>query len=245
MNARNNNNINNNSNSKKRRSAIELRIHWDFLPPGDAHNRCDAAAAHWKRPQKQLIRNYCVLKTIGHLAFACSSMKNCYLIEAECWKFSDALECLIEESWMQKSFHFDYGVPFEDWKHCGHQGKCKSCKHKCCKNGPRKLPCVKITVEDRNHKYVLLLYFALSWISSHSVSVSEHVLWLDEPKSNDEQDSLDEDEFWSSPSRRRYHQVTGARISQLSQLDKNIYDYDAVSDDDEVDVGYDDDYFEF
>jgi hypothetical protein len=206
-----NNNINNNNNNSSNMEVEPfLRIHWDYLPPGDAHNRCDGAAAHWKRPQKKLIRDFAVLTTVGHLAFACASLKNCYLIEAECTKFPDPLACLIDEPWMQESFHFDYGVPFTDTRYCAHQNKLK---YACCKKTPKLLPCVTVLVADREH------------------NLSQHVLWLDEEqKHDDELDSLDETEFWSSPSRRRYHSITGPRVSQLSAASRNIYEYENKDD---------------
>jgi hypothetical protein len=139
-----------------------MRVHWDFLPPGDAHNRCDAAAAHWKRPQKKLIRDFAVLTTVGHLAFACTTLKNCYLIEAECTKFPDPLECLNDEPWMREAFHFDYGVPFTDTKYCAHENKLK---YQCCKKAPKLLPCVSIMVADREHTYVFLIYVIVYYFS--------------------------------------------------------------------------------
>lgn len=152
-NSRNSNNNNNNNNSARKKMSNKqpkLRLHWDFLPPGDAHNRCDGAAAHWKRPQKQLVRDFAVLTTIGHLAFACTRLKNCYLIEAECHKFPDPLETVIEEPWMREAFHFEYGVPATAVKYCGHQNKMK---YACCKKAPKLLPFVTITIEDREHVY--------------------------------------------------------------------------------------------
>jgi hypothetical protein len=146
----------NNNNNNNMQVEPNLRIHWDFLPPGDAHNRCDAAAAHWKRPQKKLIRDFSVLTTVGHLAFACASLKNCYLIEAECAKFPDALECLVDEPWMREAFHFDYGVPFTDTKYCGHQNKAN---YQCCKQKPKVLPCVAILIADREHECVHLINY--------------------------------------------------------------------------------------
>jgi hypothetical protein len=150
----NNNNNNNNSNIANVDPATKFRIHWDFLPPGDAHNRCDAAAAHWKKPQKTAIRNFCVLTTVGHLAFACSELKNCYMIEADCQEFPDPLACLIEEPWMQNAFHFEYGVPGEEVKKCKCHCRDKSnCLHACCKKESR-LPYVDITIQDREKMYV-------------------------------------------------------------------------------------------
>lgn len=137
------------------KKAQSFKLHWDFLPPGDAHNRCDAAAAHWKRPQKKLICDFCVLTTVGHLAFACSELKNCYIIEAECEHFPDPLECVIEESWMREAFHFEYGVPGKELKECHHACKNKkSCLHNCCKNA-KLLPNVWITISDRAGKYAI------------------------------------------------------------------------------------------
>lgn len=133
-----------------------LRIHWDFLPPGDAHNRCDGAAAHWKSPQKKLIRDFAVLTTVGHLAFACTSLKNCYLIEADCAQFPDPLECVVEEPWMREAFHFDYGVPITDTKYCAHGNKRN---YPCCKKTPLLLPCVTIMITDRGYQYVFSFFF--------------------------------------------------------------------------------------
>jgi hypothetical protein len=131
-----------------------LRLHWDFLPPGDAHNRCDAAAANWKRPQKKLVKEFAVLTSVGHLAFACSEMKNSYLIEAAYADFPDPLECLIDEPWMREAFHFEYGEPGELPKTCKHQCQNKqSCTHACCKKNVQ-MPCVWITIQDRAGRYI-------------------------------------------------------------------------------------------
>lgn len=150
---------NNNNNNRRALPPKECRIHWDFLPPGDAHNRCDAAAANWKRPQKKLIRDFCVLTTVGHLAFACANLRNCYMIEAEYKQFPDPLDCVNEEPWMRNAFHFDYGVPFKDVKTCDCRCKKKlSCRHQCCKKSDL-LPCVNITIQDRDGVYVDSLRF--------------------------------------------------------------------------------------
>jgi hypothetical protein len=230
---------NNNNNNIPEPSA--LRIHWDFLPPGDAHNRCDAAAAHWKKPQKTAIRDFCVLTTVGHLAFACSEMKNCYMIEAECHEFPDPLECLIEEPWIQTAFHFSYGVPEEEVKRC----KCRcldktNCLHPCCKKETRR-SCVKITIQDRDKQYVtflsvfsfcfffilfLFLFFFFFACESRS-RTAEHTLWLDnDVPARGELAPLQEDAFWGSPTRTRYHAICGPRVSALNAEDQRIYDYD-------------------
>lgn len=153
-----------NSNSSRKSIHPSPTIVWDFLPPGDAHNRCDAAAAHWKRPMKKLVRDFTVLTSVGHLAFACCEMRNSYLIEAEYTQFPDPLDCLIEEPWMRDAFRFEYGTPYEDFKYCKHitEGKCKltkskskkpQCNHQCCNKNPIELPCVDVTIQDRDLKY--------------------------------------------------------------------------------------------
>lgn len=238
----NGNNSNGNNNNSPNIRQLELRIHWDFLPPGDAHNRCDGAAAHWKQPQKKLVRDFAVLTTVGHLAFACARLKNCYLIEAECDNFPDPLECVIEEPWMREAFHFDYGVPETAMKQCGHQNKKN---YACCKKTPKLLPCVMITIEDREHVYKFFTIFFSYVFTTLFIGdrATDHTLWLDEEqKRDDELDSLVENEFWDSPSRRRYHSVQGPRISQLSRECTKIYDYE--NNDDEYDEEYyiDDDY---
>ncbi len=157
--ANNSKSSNNNSNTQKKKAnaaSTSPTIVWDFLPPGDAHNRCDAAAAHWKRPQKKFVRDFCVLTSVGHLAFACAEMRNCYMIEAVCSDFPDPLDCLIDETWMRDAFHFEYGTPREDYKHCKHisNGKCgNGCMHACCNKVAPLLPCVDITIRDRDGKY--------------------------------------------------------------------------------------------
>jgi hypothetical protein len=233
-----------NNNNSNLRVEPHLRIHWDYLPPGDAHNRCDGAAAHWKRPQKKLIRDFAVLTTVGHLAFACASLKNCYLIEAECAFFPDPLEVLIEEPWMREAFHFDYGVPFADTKYCAHQNKLN---YACCKKEPKHLPCVTILTANRDYQYIpyLLTFFShsilISIIFILMIRLSQHILWLDEEqKRDDELDSLEENDFWDSPSRRRYYSISGPRISQLSAESRKIYEYEN-NDDDFVDSGDDED----
>lgn len=67
------------------------------------------------------------------------------------------------------------------------------------------------------------------------ISSSEHTLWLDEEqKHDDELDSLEENDFWDSPSRRKYHGINGPRISQLSQESTKIYNFE--NNDDEYDL---------
>lgn len=102
------------------------------------------------------MRDYCVLTSVGHLAFACAEMRNCYMIEADWPGLPDPLDCLIEETWMRDAFHFEYGTPREDYKYCKHvtSGTCKGrCNHACCNKVAPLLPCVDITIEDRDQAY--------------------------------------------------------------------------------------------
>jgi len=71
---------------------LNLAITWDFLAPNEAHNRADGAAAHWKAPQKKLIKNFSVLSDIGHLAFACSKLETVHMIAAD-WNRFFGFEC--------------------------------------------------------------------------------------------------------------------------------------------------------
>lgn len=141
---------------------------------------------------------------------------------------------------MREAFHFDYGVPFTDLKYCAHQNKMKFA---CCKKEPKLLPCVNILTADREHTYdsYYLFYcnFPSLWLCLSNfccllIRLSQHTLWLDEEqKHDDELDSLEENAFWDSPSRRRYHAITGPRLSQLSAASQKIYEYE--NDDDEID----------
>lgn len=80
------------------------------------------------------------------------------------------------------------------------------------------------------------------------IRLSQHTLWLDEEQKPDaELDSLDENVFWDSPSRRRYHAITGPRVSQLSAGSRKIYDYEMDNDDFEEgsdDLGSGDDFID-
>ena len=57
------------------------------------------------------------------------------------------------------------------------------------------------------------------------------MLWLDNDiPSPGELQPLQEDAFWASPTRARYHAINGPRISSLNTDDQVIYDYDVESD---------------
>ena len=71
-------------------------------------------------------------------------------------------------------------------------------------------------------------------------------MWLDtEVRARADLDSLDEDSFWDSENRRRYHAVSGARISQLNADDEEIYDYEDQSAIDNADNYNDGDFIDF
>ena len=64
-------------------------------------------------------------------------------------------------------------------------------------------------------------------------------MWLDESvsrKQTVELESLEEDEFWNSASRRKYHTISGARVSRINKDDEEIYTYDLEID--EEDAGF-------
>lgn len=78
------------------------------------------------------------------------------------------------------------------------------------------------------------------------VRSSDHKLWLKaDARADNELDSLDEDPFWDTPTRRRYHAVSGARVSTLNAEDEDIYDYDANAEEEEELAGSEDDYIDF
>ena len=58
-------------------------------------------------------------------------------------------------------------------------------------------------------------------------------------------DSLDEDEFWSSPTRRDYHSISCARVSKLNKDNEEIYCYDGKESSGELDIQSEDDYIDF
>lgn len=70
------------------------------------------------------------------------------------------------------------------------------------------------------------------FVASNSFDRSfEHRLWLDSLVPDpSELAPLDECSFWGSPTRKRYHAITGPRVSALNANDANIYDYDDHSD---------------
>lgn len=52
---------------------------WHFLPPNDAHNRADAAAAHFSGTIRRAIKSSFLLNEIGHLAYISAHMKNWFV----------------------------------------------------------------------------------------------------------------------------------------------------------------------
>jgi hypothetical protein len=71
-------------------------------------------------------------------------------------------------------------------------------------------------------------------------------LWLDAAvPARDLLDSLEEDSYWGAENRRRYHAVSGARISKINADDEEIYEYNENSEDDEYFDDTGDDYIDF
>lgn len=51
-------------------------------------------------------------------------------------------------------------------------------------------------------------------------------MWLDTPvPAPSDLSPLQECSFWGSPTRKRYHAITGPRVRALNAEDVNIYDY--------------------
>ena len=124
-------------------------LYWKFLPPHDAHNRCDAAAATWLLPQRKKIRNFCLLKSIGHLQFCIGDLKNTFMIEAEINHFPEPQVVTFDETFMRNAFEFSYSEPCLEIIYCKHRCKNKqTCAHACCKDIQKM--CVKIDIKFRN-----------------------------------------------------------------------------------------------
>ena len=72
------------------------------------------------------------------------------------------------------------------------------------------------------------------------------MLWLDnEVPASGELEPLQEDAFWGSPTRKRFHAISGPRVSTLNTEDQILYDYNVESDtDDEINQS-EDDYVDF
>ena len=89
---------------------------------------------------------------------------------------------------------------------------------------------------------VFVLFFSSFFFRSLLLTrLSQHTLWLnEEQKRGEDLDSLEEDTFWDSPSRRRYYALSGARISKLSEESRKIYQFDSDGVDDDAENSGDD-----
>lgn len=128
-----------------------FRIHWNFLPPRDAHNRADAAAAHWKRAHVRLLRNYCIVNSLGHLAFSCSRLSRAYLIEAVFADFPEPPSVHVNDDnrFMRNAYTFSYSNPYVAPIICKHLCSDKaSCGHICCKENLHTLVDLTVTFRD-------------------------------------------------------------------------------------------------
>lgn len=103
---------------------------WDFLAPNRAHNRCDAAAAHFKQKINSFIKDYFSLSQISHLAFAAATLKNSYFVEVS--EFPVVIECAAKETFMRDSFRFEYGDAELRVDQCNHPCYGTNCAHPCC-----------------------------------------------------------------------------------------------------------------
>jgi hypothetical protein len=105
---------------------------WDFLAPNRAHNRCDAAAAHFKRKVNSFIDDYYALSEISHLAFAVSTLTNSYVIEVT--EFPTVVECTALDAFMRDAFRVEYAEPEMRVDKCGHKCYGTNCGHAggCC-----------------------------------------------------------------------------------------------------------------
>lgn len=76
-------------------------------------------------------------------------------------------------------------------------------------------------------------------------SASEQTLWLNnEVSSPGDLEPLQEDDFWSSPARTRYHAIKGPRVSALNAEDERLYEYNVESETDAQVEDSEDDYLE-
>lgn len=107
---------------------------WDFLAPNRAHNKADSAAAYLKGAITRHVRNFYLLSRVTHLAFACSRLKNTFLIEAEFQDFPEVENASPDDPFMRDAFSFSYQPYSLQVIKCNH--KCKRCNHKCCRSPP-------------------------------------------------------------------------------------------------------------
>lgn len=200
---------------------VPIAFSWDFLPPRDAHNRSDAAAAHWKASIDSLLADCCVVNSVEHIAFACerANLKNSFMIEADFPNFPARQEVLVVKPWMRSALEFtEYSDPHVQEFTCNHSCNNKqTCKHKCCKGIRRTTVSVNVKFRDGSQRL-------------------ESICLLDGAEEEPgELGELDNGNFWNSPTRLEYH--TPEAVTRISsQLRKMDYIYDVSDESDEDDL---------
>lgn len=127
-------------------------ISWDFLAPREAHNRCDAAAAHFHSAVKLFIRNLFQLEEVEHLAYAARHLTNAHVIRADFPEFPETRTVINDKSFMHDAFQFAYEAPCLLAVTCNHACKNKqTCLHACCKGAECWTVKVNVMLKDGTH----------------------------------------------------------------------------------------------
>jgi hypothetical protein len=111
------------------KSLAALNLSWDFLPPNDAHNRADGAAAKLAVRIKQCVESTFLITEVGHIAAISGHLQNCYKFECAKELFPpriDATPKPTTDSFIQDAWTIKYHPPRKE-KRCGEKhGHCKS-----------------------------------------------------------------------------------------------------------------------
>ncbi len=192
--------------------SLGVNLTWDFLAPNRAHNKADSAAAYLKGAITRHVKNYYLLSQVTHLAFACSRLKNTFVIEANFKEFPEVEDAVPESPFMRQSFSFKYQPHTLEIVNCKHNCKDKKkCTHKCCTHPPtRKTATLEILQRDGNtHLFKLIGR---------------------ENREEGEFEPLQENAFWGSLDRQAVLTPSSeVRLSQ-TQTDED-WDYDFSTDD--------------
>jgi len=201
---------------------LKCVLTWDFLAPNRAHNRCDAAAAHWKEQIEILISNFHMLSQIVHLAFANSKLKNSMMIEVEN-EIPLPINSKPVDPFMRDAFRFEYSDPKMQKEKCRHPCYGKGCGHVCC-NRTEEIEVVEVTVTDR---------FGIKSVQTlKSIEYCAPSSEVNQP-----------DNFWGSETHlKRLYPAESVRVSSvnLNQNMKDNFDWESISYDENDDV--DDDF---
>lgn len=187
---------------------LAVKLTWDFLAPNKAHNKADSAAAYLKGSITRHVKNFYLLSQVTHLAFACSRLRNTYLIEATFQDFPQVETAVPEDSFMRDAFSFQYRPYSYQTIKCKH--KCKKSNHRCCISPPT-CKVAEITIFKRD-------------------GTTEVQKLIGKDIENTNFQPLEENSFWASQDRQAVLKpLTPVRFSQ-TQLDEN-FDYDVFHDD--------------